>query len=201
MLGLAGCGHESMEVTRVARLSAGDAARFTLLLSDQEQNDPEFLRYAQALSGQLQARGFVPVASPKEARYAVVLNLSEPLSPDELPAPSAPAAADRGDVGAGHGGIGGPGGGGVIGAPGGSGAGAGISHGTVVEGEGRVQIAMFDLTRPERPDEKVFAAEVTAPVKPGHDPAFAAMIAAAFKDFPGKGKQDFTVKLPEKERK
>jgi hypothetical protein len=190
LLGLGGCGADTIDVTRVSRLSTGATnERFTILLTEQEQNDAQYRRYAVALSKQIQAHGLVPVDDPSGARYAVVLNLVEPQLPEDFVPPAAPPsdmnapglsapshAAEQ--------------------APADPAAAAGIRHTAADSGEGRVLIAMYDLTKPQQPDEKVLGIEVTAPVKTGREPAFLPMIAAAFKDFPGKANETYSVPLP-----
>jgi len=193
---LGGCGSDTIDVTRMSRLSTGAAnQRFTILLTDQEQNDPQYRRYAVALCRQIQAHGFVPVDDPTDARYAVVLNLVEPQLPEDF-VPSGTSASDLDAPGLSapghsHGQGGGP-------PPADAPGGAGIRHTAADSGEGRVQISMYDLTKPQQPDEKVLGVEVSAPVKTGHEPAFLPMIAAAFKDFPGKDKETYSVPLPKR---
>lgn len=68
-------------------------------------------------------------------------------------------------------------------------------------GEGKaertVSIALFDLTRPDRPDEKVFGgwAKCTAETA-NSDAVIAALIDAILKDFPGKGRESYSASLP-----
>jgi len=189
LLCVSGCGSDTIDVTRVSRLSTGvGKERFTILLTEQEQNDTQYRRYAVALSKQIQAHGFVPVEDPRDARYAVVLNLVEPQLPEDFVPPT---AGDSDSTTAG------------LSAPDHAQHAAdpatapGIRHTASDSGEGHVLIAMYDLTKPQQPDEKVLGVDVTAPVKSGHEPAFLPMIAAAFKDFPGQARQTYSVPLPE----
>ncbi len=72
------------------------------------------------------------------------------------------------------------------------------------KGDGKVErtvsIALFDLSRPDQPDEKVFGgrahctAETTNP-----NAVVSALIDAILKDFPGKAHETYSVSLPDLE--
>jgi len=63
--------------------------------------------------------------------------------------------------------------------------------------EHTVSIALFDLSRPDRPDEKVFGGRASCKVETPHvDIVIASLIEAVLIDFPGKARETYTVKLP-----
>jgi hypothetical protein len=229
LLGVSGCGSETIDVQRAARPAAiGPDAPFTVLLTDAQQRDPEFIRTARIVVARLQAHGLVPAAQLSQARYAVMLDQhgTGPIVYDDTPLHANDSFGARGDLGgpggagAGLGGIGGPGLGGA--GPGGAGpGGAGIGgpgggrgetfadtgsdqHDRVARvdsGTTSFRIAIFDLTKPQRPDEKVFDAEAWAKAPhDGSDQVVSAMIDAALKDFPGKPQEDYSVPVPQKKK-
>ncbi len=223
LLGLSGCGPETIDVQRAARPAAiGADAPFTVLLTDAQQRDPEFVRTARIVVARLQAHGMVPAAQLSQARYAVMLDEhgTGPIVYDDTPLHANDSFGARGDLGgAGGGGPGmsGPGMGGAgMGGAGMGGAGMGGSRGEsfadtgsdqhervarVDSGTTSFRIAIFDLTKPQRPDEKVFDAEAWAKAPhDGSDSVVTAMIEAALKDFPGKPEENYSVPVPENKK-
>lgn len=229
LLGISGCGPDTIDVERAARPAAiGPDATFTVLLTDAQQRDPEFIRYARIVVARLQAHGLVPAAALSQARYAVMLDQhgTGPVVYDDAPLHANDSFGGRGDMGgpgvsgpgmggagmggAGMGGVGGPGMGGA--GMGGMGGGRGESfadtgsdsHDRVARvdsGTTSFRIAIFDLTKPQRPDEKVFDAEAWAKAPhDGSDQVVGAMIEAALKDFPGKPQEDYSVPVPAKKK-
>jgi hypothetical protein len=227
LLGVSGCGPDTIDVERAARPAAiGQALPFTVLLTDAQERDPEFIHYARIVVARLEAHGLVAAADAHQARYAVLLDQhgSGPVVFDDAPVAAGGDFGTHGDMGgpgagiggpgmggAGMGGMGGMGGGGISG-PGGMGGGRGANFGDTgseshdhvarsVSGSGNTsfRIAIFDLSKPLSPDEKVFDAEAWA--KAPHeasDTVVAAMIEAALKDFPGKPQENFSVPVPPK---
>jgi hypothetical protein len=65
--------------------------------------------------------------------------------------------------------------------------------------ERSVSILLYDLTRPERTDEKVFGGRARCFVDTSkHDPqVLSALIDALLQDFPGKSRETFSVSLPD----
>jgi len=64
--------------------------------------------------------------------------------------------------------------------------------------ERTVSIALFDLARPDQPDEKVFGGRAHCSTeKANSEAAVAAMIDAIMKDFPGKAHETYSVSLPD----
>lgn len=224
LLGVSGCGPETIDVQRAARPAAiGADAQFTVLLTDAQQRDPEFVRTARIVVARLAAHGLVPAAELSQARYAVMLDEhgSGPVVYDDTPIHSNDSFGARGDMGGAGGtgpGMSGPGMGGV-GGPGMGGAGMGGLGGArgesfadtgsdqhervtrVDSGTTSFRIAIFDLTKPQRPDEKVFDAEAWAKAPhDGSDSVVTAMIEAALKDFPGKPQEDYSVPVAPKKK-
>jgi hypothetical protein len=178
LIGVAGCAAGGIDVKRDAHLpKVENGARFTILLTDEQQGEPEYKQYAAELSARLQAHGFVAVPTPKEARYAVFLEVDQGAPAQDIPAPPAPGSpASRG------------------GAPADIATATSPDHTSFGPGKGQLRISMFDLTRPKQPDERVFYAEVTAPSDPSSgEVAFPAMLAAAFRKFPGSADETYTV--------
>jgi hypothetical protein len=101
-----------------------------------------------------------------------------------------------------------------MGGPGGMGGGRGGNFGdpgsdqhdrvarvASASGTASFRIAIFDLSKPQSPDEKLFDAEAWAKApREGGDTVVAAMIEAALKDFPGKPQENFSVPVPEKKK-
>jgi hypothetical protein len=191
-VGLAACGaNHSIDVSRRTSLSpAVKGAPFLVLLSEDEGNDPSYHAYAAELASQLQAQGLAGVNDPRRAHYAVMLERDWPQSHH---------ASDGESTSNDTGGRGGHGGGGGFGGGGGHhhGGGGGFSKSDSDPNDASLRIAIFDLTKPKSPDERVFFASAHAPS--GHDEddsAINAMIEAALKDFPGKPRESFSVALP-----
>jgi hypothetical protein len=188
---LAACGaNHSIDVTRRTTLSpAVKGAPFLVLLSEDEGNDPSYHAYATELAGQLQARGLAGVNDPKKAHYAVML---------ERDWPQRHHASDDDSTRSDTSGRGGHGGGGGFGGGGGHHhGGGGLNTSDRETNDATLRIAIFDLTKPKSPDERVFFASAHAPS--GHedeDSAINAMIEAALRDFPGKPHEAFSVPLP-----
>jgi hypothetical protein len=229
LLGLSGCGPDTIDVTRDTLLPpGGDGGTFIVLPTKDEEPDPDFYRYAHAVVVLLESHGLTPVNSAAQARYAVMLDENWSLHNQDFEAatPAAPSTeSDTGGIGGpgGAGGMGGMGGGmgGIGGAygPGGGAAGGG-GYGAGENGhrpgggfggdmprptgvadadQSRLRIAIFDLTKPKSPQERVFHAEAHAPT-PHTGREIAAMISAALKDFPGKTKESFSVPVPPKKK-
>ncbi len=222
LLGVSGCGADTIDVERAARPAAiGQGVPFTILLTDAQERDPEFVHYARIVVARLEAHGLVAAADPHQARYAVMLDQhgSGPVASfDDAPILPGGDLGTHGDIGGPGGGIGGPGvGGGGFGGPGQGGAGGlgggrggnfaetgdvpheHISRGGSESGNTSFRIAIFDLSKPQSPDEKLFDAEAwaKAPREPS-DAVVTAMIEAALKDFPGKPQENFSVPVPAK---
>ncbi len=209
----------------------GANAPFIVLLTDEQSRDPEFLRYARIVVARLQAHGLVPAAQVSQARYAVMLDQhgTGPVVYDDTPLAASGDIGAHGDIGGagagiggagiGGGGMGGPGMGGVggvggMGGMGGMGGGRGesfadtgsdsherVARTITAEGTTSFRIAIFDLSKPQQPDEKVFDAEAWA--KASHevsDKVVGAMIEAALKDFPGKPEENYSVPVPAKSK-
>jgi hypothetical protein len=192
VVGLAGCGAgKTIDVTRQSRLSSPvKNAAFIVLLSTDQGGQPEYQEYAATLARQLQAQGLAGVRDPAKARYAVMFDRTWPHKHAE-----SDVSQDSGESmhGGGFGG-GGGGGGHHHGGGGGLGGDRGDSSDT------SVRIALFDLTKPDSPQEKVFFAKVRAPIGQDEDDAAVdTMIEAALKDFPGKRNETFSVALPTKQ--
>jgi hypothetical protein len=227
LLGLSGCGSDTIDVERAARPAAiGQALPFTVILTDAQQRDPEFIHYARIVVARLEAHGLVAAADVHQARYAVLLDQhgSGPVVFDDAPLAAGGDFGAHGDMGGPGGGIGGPGMGGAgmggVGGMGGSGMGGGgmggrganfadtgpdqhdrVARVASAAGNTSFRIAIFDLTKPQRPDEKVFDAEAWAKAPhEGSDTLVVAMIEAALKDFPGKPEENFSVPVPEKKK-
>ncbi len=231
LLGLSGCGPDTIDVTRDTLLPpSGDSGTFIVLPTKDEEGDPDFYRYAHAVVVLLESHGLTPVNTPAQARYAVMLDENWSLHNQDFeaatPAPQVSTDSDMGGIG-GPGGAGGfgPGAGmgggmggvgGAYGAGGGMGGGYGAGEGGHRPGGGfggdmprpngvadtdqsRLRIAIFDLTKPKSPQERVFHAEAHAPT-PRSGREIAAMISAALKDFPGKTKESFSVPVPAKKK-
>jgi hypothetical protein len=90
---------------------------------------------------------------------------------------------------------GGGGGGGGFGHHGGHGMGSSGSFGSGSD-RNALRIAMFDLSKPRSPQERVFYAEAHAPAKQQGEEIADAMIAAALKNFPGKPTESYSEPLP-----
>jgi hypothetical protein len=190
--GAGGCtASQDIDVTRRTSLSNSvKGTPFMVLLSPDEGDDPSYQNYAHALSAQLQARGLTTVNEAAKARYAVMLERdwphhgqSEQTGQNEQATPH-----DHGMGGGGGIGHGGAGGHHHRGSLGGS---QEDSHDTLL------RIAIFDLTKPNRPDEQVFFAKAQAATgKDDSDAAVDAMIGAALRDFPGKAGERYDVALP-----
>jgi hypothetical protein len=147
--------------------------------------------------------------------FEAVSQGSQPSTADDTSGIGGPGGA-AGGFGPGSGmggGMGGAMGGGMGGVGGGYGAGGGEGgrHGGGFGGDmprptgvadsdqSRLRIAIFDLTKPRSPQERVFHAEAHAPT-PHTGREIAAMISAALKDFPGKSKESFSVPVPAKKK-
>jgi hypothetical protein len=232
LLGVSGCGSDTIDVERAARPAAiGQAVPFTVLLTDAQERDPEFIRYARIVVARLEAHGLVAAADAQHARYAVLLDQhgSGPVVFDDAPLSASSDFGTHGDMsgpgngisgpglgGIGGAGMGGPGmGGGGMGGPGGMGGGGRggnfgdpgsdqhdrVARVASASGTASFRIAIFDLSKPQSPDEKLFDAEAWAKApREGGDTVVAAMIEAALKDFPGKPQENFSVPVPEKKK-
>jgi hypothetical protein len=201
-LALAGClalalgachAADSIDVTRRTSLSpAVKGAPFLVLLSEDEGSDPSYRGYAAALAGQLRAQGLAGVNDPKQARYAVML---ERDWPHKHPASDASSGSADGGGMAGRG----SGGGGFGGGGHHHGGGGGLGRSDADTHDTALRIAVFDLSKPNSPQEQVFFASAHAPVgQDENDAAIDTMIQAALKDFPGKPHETFSVALPAK---
>ncbi len=202
-LGVSGCGgNNSIDVTRRTSLSPEvKGAPFLVLLNEDEGGDPSYQGYAASVAEQLKTHGMAGVTDPKKARYAVMLEREWPHKHRASDDASASSDDSGTGHGSGHGGFGGGGGGG-----GGFGGGGGHHHGGGGGGKSdtdshdtSLRIAIFDLTKPKSPDERVFFASAHAPIgQDENDASVSAMIDAALKDFPGKPRETFSVALPAK---
>ncbi len=192
LVGLAACISNTIEVTRRTSFPpAATGARFIVLLTDEQQGDPDIVHDASFLVARLEADGLVAANTSADARYAVMLARSRPSQHQE--ADSAASADDREANGFGGAGGHGMGGGGFGGHHGGHGMGRGQSS----PERGVLRIAMFDLTKPRSPKERVFYAEVHAPAdRQASEDVVEAMIAAALKNFPGKSSESYSEPLP-----
>ena len=70
------------------------------------------------------------------------------------------------------------------------------------KGEGKVErmvsIALFDLSRPDQPDEKVFGGRAKCTTETANpDAVISALIDAILKDFPGKAHETYSTGLPD----
>ena len=190
LLCLGGCAAtNAIDVTRQTTLPpAVKGAPFIVLLSNDQGDEASYKDYATTLVTQLQSQGLAAVQDAKNARYAVMLDRTWPHRGQDTAEGEAQGS-----------------GGGGMGRGGGFRGGGGHHHGGGGDGSNRtdsrdtsLQIAVFDLSKPNSPQEKVFYAEVKAPI--GHDEndaAVDAMISAALKDFPGKTHETYSIDLPE----
>lgn len=205
-LGVGACssGHQ-IDVTRRTSLpQTVKGAPFIVLLTKDEGSDPSYVAYAQTLVTQLQAHGLATVPDAGTARYAVLLERDWPHhgQADESAQSDAKNTRGAGEGGGMGGGIGGGMGGGMGRGGGGSGGfghhhGSNMSSGAAGSRDTSLRIAIFDLTRPNKPDERVFFAKAQAPIaKDENDTAVNAMINAALKDFPGQARETYAVDLP-----
>jgi hypothetical protein len=212
VVGLAGCGAgKTIDVTRQSRLSSPvKNAAFIVLLSTDQGGQPEYQEYAATLARQLQAQGLAGVRDPAKARYAVMFDRTWPHKHAESDVSQDSGESmhgggmGRGGMGGGGMGGGGMGGGGFGGGGGGGGhhhgGGGGLGGDRGDSSDTSVRIALFDLTKPDSPQEKVFFAKVRAPIGQDEDDAAVdTMIEAALKDFPGKRNETFSVALPTKQ--
>ncbi len=193
--GLGACTASGIDVTRRTSLSGvGRDAAFIVLLTDDQAGVADYQHYADLLVDDLRADGLVPASKPADARYAVMLAHILPKAhggseDDGSSAADGPISGGRG-MGGGHGGSGGGG----FGHRGGRGMGGGDSG----SDQDVLRIAMFDLTKPRSPEERVFYAEVRAPSDRQSSDMVADMITAALRNFPGKPKESYTEPLPPK---
>ncbi len=181
---VAGCAaNHSIDVTRQSRLTSPvKGASFIVLLSEDEGGQTDYQDYSATLAKQLQAQGLAGVNDPGKARYAVMLERDWPHHHQ--------ASDESQDSGGGmHGG--GMGGGGHHHGGGGTGGGGEDSRDT------SLRIAVFDLSKPNSPQEKVFFAKAQAPIgQDENEAAVDTMIQAAMRDFPGKPHESYSVALP-----
>ena len=189
-IGLGACAANTIDVARRTSLSGvGKGTPFIVLLTDEEQADPDDVQYAALLVRQLEAEGLVAAVSSAQARYAVMMARSEPKPQrHDDSTDSTNDSSGGGRMGGGHGG-------GFSGRHGGHGMGGSHSGAD----QGTLRIAIFDLTKPRSRQERVFFAEVHVPAdRQADDDVVAAMITAALKDFPGKSSESFSEPLPPK---
>jgi hypothetical protein len=189
---LAACSSNTIDVARRANFtSASTGAPFIVLLTDEQQSDPDTVRDASFLVRQLEADGLAAADKTADARYAVML---EPGRVTQTGDETASTQSDsQGGGGFGGGGGRGMGGGGFGGHHGGHGFGQSRS----APEPGVLRIAIFDLTKPRSPKERVFYAEVRAPRdRRQSEEVVDAMIAAALKNFPGKTRESYSEPLP-----
>ncbi len=195
LLALAGCGGETIDVQRETSLPASGApARFVVILTQDEESEPAFRRYAAILADELRSHGMVAVSDPRDAHYAVMFDEnwhSTPSGFDHASQGSGSRGAgdfDRGGMGGMHGA------GDADATPTSSDPSAHLLLDTV---QGKVRIGVFDLTRPKSPQERVFHADVRAKAPAdGSDAIVDEMIKAALKDFPGKSQESYSVPVP-----
>jgi len=195
LIGLGACSSNTIDVTRRSSLpGAGKGAPFIVLLTDEQQSDPDAVHDASFLVTQLEADGLVAASKTADARYAVMLARSRPGEHHDESGGSQDEAASQGG-GFGGGGGRGMGGGGFGGHHGGHGMGGNAS----ASESDVLRIAIFDLTQPRSPKERVFYAEVRAPADRQASPdVVEAMIEAALKNFPGKSRESYSQPLPAK---
>jgi hypothetical protein len=194
LIGLGACSSNTIDVTRRSSLpAAGKGAPFIVLLTDEQEGDPDAVHEASFLVTQLEADGLVAASTSADARYAVMLARSRASEHHDGGGSQADAQQEGGGWGGGAGrGMGGGGFGGHHG-------GHGMASSPSAPDKGVLRIAIFDLTKPRSPKERVFYAEVRAPAdRQASDGMVDAMIAAALKNFPGKPRESFSEKLPGK---
>jgi hypothetical protein len=192
LLSIGACASNTIDVTRQSSISAfGKDTPFIVLLTDEQETDPETIHCAQFLVSQLESNGLVAAPKSADARYAVMLARSQPRADAADEGGASSAADDR--AGSGLGGGRGMGGGGGFGRHGGYGMGRSQSQ----PERGVLRIAIFDLTKPRSKQERVFYAEVHVPVdRQGSEGVVDAMITAALKNFPGKARESYSEPLP-----
>jgi hypothetical protein len=179
-------GH-GIDVTRSTSLfQPAKGTPYLVLLSSDQGDDPSYQNYAQTLSVQLQAQGLTTVREAARAHYAIMLERDWPHHGRTTP-------ADQSDAVSAH----------THGMGGGMGHGGEHHHGggtSASQEDPRATsllIGIFDLTKPNRPDERVFFAKAHAATgKDDNDAVVDAMIVAALRDFPGKARESYDVALP-----
>jgi len=198
LLGIVACSSNTIDVTRRSSISAlGKDAPFIVLLTDEQESEPEYLHYAQLVVSQLESDGLVAAPKAAAARYAVMLARSQPHAHAADDGAPSSAADDQAGGGMGEGGMGGGRGMGSGGFGHHGGHGMGRSHSQAEQGV--LRIAIFDLTKPHSKQERVFYAEVHVPAeREGSEEVVDAMINAALKNFPGKPHESFSEPLPPK---
>jgi hypothetical protein len=191
LLSVSACASNTIDVTRRASLPAlGKDAPFIVLLTKEQENEEDYVHYAQLLVTRLEAGGLVAADTSAHARYAVMLARSEPRSQQGDESAGSISSDDMGSAGSGHSFGGGGMGGGRHG-------GHGMGRSQAAPERGVLRIAMFDLTKPRSAQERVFYAEVRAPAERQNSEAVVdVMIDAALKDFPGKPRESYTEPLP-----
>lgn len=184
---LAGCASSGIQVEREAHLPPDSAgATFMMLAARGQDDDPGYARNADLVAAELAARHFVRVADPASARFAVMVWDRRGESRAAEDRPSTPPAS--GLRGRGRGRMGLAGGGGMRSSP------------PPVDAPDpaprpvrRVEIQIYDLARPRGPDEHVFTADARLAESEAGGRGAAELIAAALRDFPGRGRDRFSV--------
>jgi hypothetical protein len=172
LLSLGACGSsEKIAVERSAVLPGEvQAARFVLVPAKGQEKARDFAKYANQITAQLASHGFVRVEDAGQARYALMFSYDG----DGLDR----AAEERHRA-------------------------AGASAERKQRGEAKTQrslsIILYDLSKPNRPDEAVFSGFAECSVDSvSRDPqVMPAMIDAVMKEFPGRNRENYTVSLPD----
>jgi len=187
---LAGCGTSGIQVEREAHLPADSAgATFMMLAARGQDTDPGHARNADLVAAELVARHFVRVSDPAAAHFAVMVwDRRGESRAAEGRSGSSPAS---GLQGRGRGGMGMPGGSGRMrgGPP------PADAPDPAPRPVRRVEIQIYDLTRPQGAGEHVFTADARVAESEVGERGAAELIAAALRDFPGRERERFSVPL------
>jgi hypothetical protein len=185
---LAGCGTSGIRVQREAHFpSDGAGANFVMLAARGQDNDPAYARNAELVAAELTARHFVRVTEPASARFAVMVweGRREPRAANDRPS-EPPATGSRVRRG-----------------------GMGMSDGSRARRnptpsdapghdappERRVEIQIYDLTRPRGRSEQVFMADAQLMETQAGGRGTRELIAAALRDFPGHERERFSIPI------